>query len=130
MSEVLLGSLPIGSTFLCGWRPEGKNVGELLDVSTGSVSVRIPTHDGSGFETTRWSLGTPVVPTERNEFYTQANAATDRNRSLIENPVERVWAICNENIDLTRDGIIAKCVAEGINFSTAKTQFYAWRKKQ
>ncbi len=112
------------------WRAEGRNVGELLDIGSGSVSVRVPQHDGDGWETTRWSREAPVELTERKQLFAQQNVASDRNRSLVENPVERVWAVCNEMRSAKRDDIIAKCVAEGINFSTAKTQYYAWRKSQ
>jgi hypothetical protein len=133
---VKLGSLPVGTAFIADWRPEGRNVGELTDLGTGSAGVHIPQSDGSGWETTRWSLGTDVIPVDRELFNTQQVGGSERNKSKVDSPVERVWAICDSfNVlgpkgkhTVDRAKVMEKALAEGINASTAKTQFYAWRK--
>lgn len=129
---VKLGTLEVGSAFIADWRPEGRNIGEVVDRGVGSVTVRIPESDGSGWERTPWSHGTDVIPTTREALNSQSlgSSGEARNRSTADNPVERVHQICAELGVAKRDEIWARCVAEGININTAKTQYYVYRKKQ
>ena len=41
--------------------------------------------------------------------------------------VREVWDICEANKDLKRKDVINICVAQGINFYTARTQYQAWK---
>lgn len=42
------------------------------------------------------------------------------------NKVARVWMICNLLAGKARSDVIAACVAVGINFNTARTQYQQW----
>lgn len=52
------------------------------------------------------------------------------NASTIENPCKRVWHIADEmsaaNPEMKRKDVLARCVAEGIAFYTARTQYQQW----
>lgn len=51
----------------------------------------------------------------------------DINReSTIIRPCKRVWAIADANIGKKRKEIISLCVAEGIAYNTARTQYQQW----
>lgn len=137
MQKVKLSSLQPGDAFIAPWRNPEIAVGEIRDIGKGSVGVHVPVLEGEGWEDTRWALGTMVVPTTRDRLNGQSIGTRNRNRSKTDSPVERVHAICDELLaiaqqrkqPLKRDDVIAKCLEEGINVNTAKTQFYAWRKK-
>ena len=106
----------------------------LKYVGEAGCSVRIPKQDGSGFESDGFSIssGTEVVPASREMFLTQrlgGDDASPRERSEVESPVKVVHRICDELGGKNRDAIIAKCLEEGVNINTAKTQFYRWRKE-
>jgi hypothetical protein len=47
-------------------------------------------------------------------------------RSTVDSPTKRVWAIADGMPGATRAEIVAACVAEGINKSTAGTQYFHW----
>lgn len=49
------------------------------------------------------------------------------NRSTVNSPVRRVWAICGQNPSLSRKEIIQICVNHGINRNTAQTQYSKWK---
>lgn len=60
---------------------------------------------------------------EENEGLDDINfAKPDRRKGA----VREVWDICEENKDLRRKDVIEMCVAKGINFYTARTQYQAW----
>jgi len=52
------------------------------------------------------------------------------HESSIERPCKRVWAIADEmfaaNPQMKRKDVLARCVAEGIAFYTARTQYQQW----
>lgn len=56
-----LGTLAEGDTFTCPWRSEGKHVGTVKR-SGMTVAVRVPKHDGDGWEEAQWAEATQVVP--------------------------------------------------------------------
>jgi hypothetical protein len=128
MNTTPIGTLEVGDSFLCPWREEGRNIGKILWKGIGSCQVKVPTLDGGSWETTQWALGTGVIPTTPDQMMVQSIGKTDRNRSAVESPVSRVHAMCEKMRGSTRDEIVAACVAEGINISTARTQYYVWRK--
>lgn len=125
-----LASLEIGTAFIAPWRPDGRNVGELVYKGLGSCTVRIPDSEGMGWDRTTWAHGTEVIPTDRAALNEQHLGNEDRNRSSADSPVETVHALCDQMKGATRDEIISACVAKGVNINTAKTQYYAWRRKQ
>lgn len=49
-------------------------------------------------------------------------------KSVVENPVKRVWAIADDMWGARRKDVIAACVAEGIAYNTARTQYQAFFK--
>ncbi len=49
-------------------------------------------------------------------------------RGTADSPVKRVWAMADGMPGATRAEVVAACVAEGINKSTAGTQYYHWQK--
>lgn len=53
-----------------------------------------------------------------------------RNASTVESPVKRVWAIADSMPEAKRKDVIAACVAEGIAFFTARTQYQKWKQNQ
>ncbi len=61
---------------------------------------------------------------------TPAPVAKARNASTVESPVKRVWAIADSMPDAKRKDVIAACVAEGIAFFTARTQYQKWKQNQ
>lgn len=48
-------------------------------------------------------------------------------KSKIKKPCYRVWDIADEMTDARRKDVIAACVAEGIAFYTARTQYQLWK---
>lgn len=53
-----------------------------------------------------------------------------RNASTVDSPVKRVWAIADSMPEAKRKDVIAACVAEGIAFFTARTQYQKWKQNQ
>ncbi|MEV2063535.1 hypothetical protein ABZQ88_10320 [Pseudomonas aeruginosa] len=53
-----------------------------------------------------------------------------RNASTVESPVKRVWVIADSMPEVKRKDVIAACVAEGIAFFTARTQYQKWKQNQ
>lgn len=51
-----------------------------------------------------------------------------KEMSTVSNPVQKVWDICNENMELKRKEIIEICVEAGIAKNTAATQYAKWKK--
>ena len=54
-------------------------------------------------------------------------------KSVVENPVQRVWAIAEQMWGQRRKDIIAECVRQGIAYNTARTQYqeyYSLKKKE
>jgi len=94
--------------------------------------VYVPKREG-GWEDTQWAGGSEVEPATEEQFKRQdSNTTTDgkpRERSEVENPVKLVWKLCDEMWPCERDDIVKAAVEQGVNISTAKTQFYAWKKK-
>jgi hypothetical protein len=127
---VPIGTLNEGDAFIIPWR-ETLQIGRLLYKGIGSAMVKVPDVNGAGMQEINWSLGSEVIPADQEQFFTQFRdeEGKPRNRSAIESPVAVVHRICEKMKGSKRDDIIAACVAEGVNTSTAKTQYYAWRKK-
>jgi len=50
--------------------------------------------------------------------------------STIESPVRRVWEIADSMPDAKRKDVVDACIAQGINFFTARTQYQKWRQNQ
>ncbi len=69
---------------------------------------------------------TPADETKADEAL-----ANRLRKSTIEKPTKRVWTLAEEyhaaNPDAKRKDVIAHCVAQGIAFYTARTQYQAWR---
>ncbi len=57
-------------------------------------------------------------------------APTVASVSTIESPVRRVWEIADSMPDAKRKDVVDACVAQGINFFTARTQYQKWRQSQ
>lgn len=129
---VALRTLKPGTAFRAPWRPEGEDIGELLEVGVGSCRVRIPEHDGASWGKTNWSPNTLVEPTTVKELRAQSLTSDGslRAKSTTESPVATVHRICDEMKGKPRDEIIQACINEGVNPNTAKTQYYKWRKQQ
>ena len=54
-------------------------------------------------------------------------------KSVVENPVQRVWDIAQQMWGQRRKDIIAECVRQGIAYNTARTQYqeyYSLKKKE
>ena len=51
-----------------------------------------------------------------------------RARSEVESPTKLVWSIADSMPGADRKEVIAACVEQGINKSTAQTQYYRWSK--
>jgi hypothetical protein len=130
---VALRDLPPGQHYRMPWRTKpGTEVGKLVMVSPNSALVYDCQHDGSEWEEHRCAAGTQVEPITEEEYHQLRNRSGDgtpRNRSAVESPVELVHRLCKEMVGKTRNEIVAAATALGVNESTAKTQYYAWRKK-
>lgn len=57
-------------------------------------------------------------------------APTVASASTIESPVRRVWEIADSMPDAKRKDVVDACIAQGINFFTARTQYQKWRQNQ
>lgn len=130
-----LSTLEAGSTFRCDWRPAGKNVGKVLRQGTGSTLVRVQVikEDGAeGWEDITWAPTTEVELIDAQEYHEERGG--DRNRSTVESPVALVHRLCEElskqyPLRELASHVVQLATDQGVNISTAKTQFYAWRKK-
>jgi hypothetical protein len=49
------------------------------------------------------------------------------HKSKAENPVQLVWELASANPKLRRRDIINLCLAKGVAFYTARTQYQLWR---
>ena len=69
-----------------------------------------------------WSVET------RKEIKQSSNGSIPKlNKSEIERPCDRVWAIADEMKGSRRKNVIAACVAAGIAYYTARTQYQQWK---
>ena len=59
-----------------------------------------------------------------------APATPVTHASTIERPTKAVWHIADEMVGASRSAVIAECVARGIAFYTARTQYQQWFKVQ
>lgn len=70
------------------------------------------------------AIPAPVAKAEKKAGKPQLNSST------VENPCKRVWAIADEMMakdpSTKRGAVISECVARGIAFYTARTQYQAW----
>lgn len=64
----------------------------------------------------RWSLRT------RREV----NKYNKQTRSSIERPTKKVWAIADTMPNASRKEVVAACLAQGIAYFTARTQYQLW----
>lgn len=128
MSTVAVSTLPEGSAFRMPWRKEGRNYGSVILTGRCSARVHIPRAEGDGWEDTYWAPTTRVEPTDPENVrqLIAGKGADTRNRSAVESPVALVWRLCEE-LGGDRTKVIPAATAQGVNISTAKTQFYAWR---
>lgn len=55
-----------------------------------------------------------------------APVVKERNASTVASPVKRVWEIADSMPGAKRKEIIAECIAQGIAFYTARTQYQKW----
>lgn len=131
-----LGKIGEGNAFRCPWRPPGAQYGRVLRVGLGSVFVRAPkltSGDSWEWDKSSWAITTQVEPADLDDYLSQApndaGPRADWDRSTVESPVKVVHRICDEMKGAERDAIVARCVELGVNENTAKTQFYAWRRK-
>ena len=67
----------------------------------------------------------PAKPVTAGTYAEMAAAST--GPSKVENPVARMWTICEAMVDSKRKDVIASAVAEGISYYTARTQYQLWR---
>lgn len=67
----------------------------------------------------------PAKPVAAGTYAEMAAAST--GPSKVENPVARMWTICEAMVDSKRKDVIASAVAEGISYYTARTQYQLWR---
>lgn len=67
---------------------------------------------------------------EDRAFKAPNTLEANRAHSTVEKPVARVHRICAEMVGAPRKEVIARCVAEGVNIHTAKTQYQVWNKRQ
>ncbi len=133
MTLTTLGEMQDGQHFILPGRKPGVNAGRLIHIGLGSASVHIPRHEGDGWESLTVSLGTQVELCDPELYNQQGYGAKGtggrvRNRSEVKKPVEIVWAMCRSMPGATRDQIVDACINEGVNISTARTQYYKWRK--
>lgn len=134
MIEVRLDTLEDEGYFLLPWREDkiGSH-GQLLHAGSGSCRVNVYDFTNMSWEKTHWSPGTMIVPATQQDFNQQRTSNVEgprahRERSTAEKPVAIVHRICEEMEGATRNEIVAECVAQGVNISTARTQYYKWRK--
>lgn len=130
-----------GNTYIMPWRPPGIRAGKVERIGNGSVVVHQPKNDGTGWEDRGYAIArnTMVEPCDPEEYLIQGfgkGGRRTRNRSTVRKPVDVVWELCDEMIGRgnkptveDRDKMVAAAVEQGVNVSTAKTQYYAWRKK-
>lgn len=141
MKIVPLGSLVEGDTFIYPWRPYGQRAGRVERVGLGSVTVHVPRHEGNGWERTSVSHSTEVSPCVAEEYHEQSfgeGSSRSANRSKVRKPTEVVWALCDEMFNAVegkittamRDEMVKRAIADGVNGSTAKTQYYRWKKSK
>lgn len=67
----------------------------------------------------------PVKPVAAGTYAEMAAAST--GPSKVENPVAAMWNLCDQMVDSKRKDVIARAVAEGISYYTARTQYQLWR---
>ena len=141
MQTVNLGDLPEGATYIMPWRAPGIQAGRVVYVGRGSITVHQPKHEGDGWERTAVAQDTQVLTCDPEEYETQGFGTEGaggrvRNKSTVRKPVDIVWALCDDIIGRgntptveDRNKMVAAAIEEGVNISTARTQYYAWRKK-
>lgn len=125
-----------GNTFLMPWRPPGRQGGKVLRNGLGSVYCHVPmmTEKG-GWDYITLAPTTEVEPCDPQRYKDQGfgekgHAGRMVNRSSVESPVSIVHRLCSEMRGAPRDEIVKAAVDLGVNISTAKTQYYAWKKLQ
>lgn len=134
MTLTTLGEMEKDDTYILPGRPAGSNAGIITHMGLGSVTVHQPKHEGDGWETTAVAHGTLVEPCDAELYNQQGFGAKGtggrvRNKSTVKKPVDIVWGMCKDMTGASRDEIVEACVALGVNISTARTQYYHWRKK-
>lgn len=73
-----------------------------------------------------------VAPKKQEEFHnvTEAEHAEHRGEivreSTVERPCKLVWHIADEMVGARRKDVLAACVARGVAFYTARTQYQLW----
>lgn len=70
---------------------------------------------------------TPSLWNDKSEARAEGTIAS-RARSEAESPTKLVWSIADSMPDADRKDVIAACVEQGVNKSTAQTQYYKWSK--
>lgn len=131
-TPVSLASLPEGSYFEMPWRKKYK-FGEFIYGSETSCYVSVGHGETGVLEKTNFSPASPVLPATKEQYLADRSGNEDgkpRERSEVESPVKLVHRLCNEMEGAERKDVIAACVEAGVNPSTAKTQYYHWKKTQ
>jgi hypothetical protein len=49
------------------------------------------------------------------------------HKSTTKNPCQTVWEICEQNRDKKRKEVLDACLAAGVAYYTARTQYQAWK---
>lgn len=133
---VQLKEIPEGQAFRMPWRPPGKQVGKVIRHGSGSTYVHVPVNsDEGGWDYSNFALSSLVEPCELTSYGNQSfgekgGSGRMLNRSTVEKPVDIVHRLCREMRTSTRDEIVKAAMDLGVNISTAKTQYYAWKKLQ
>lgn len=71
----------------------------------------------------------PITP-ELWSTRSSTEKAEGRAKSEVASPTKLVWTIADSMPGASRKDVIAACVAQGINASTAGTQYYKWSKSK
>lgn len=59
-------------------------------------------------------------------IYTKEELRARRDRSRVEEPCHRVWTVASSMVGARRRDVVAACVAQGVAFYTARTQYQRW----
>ena len=99
--------------------PVESNLETQLDaaIEKGDAAIAEHTHHRAGDEVANAAL---VAES------TEGNKKAIKRDSDIERPCKQVWHIADEMVGAKRKDIIAACVAAGIAYYTARTQYQQW----
>lgn len=72
---------------------------------------------------------------ETYSVYAPPTTPPKLRKSLVDSPVQYVWAICDEfykhavasGVPISRKRVIGFCLEQGVAFNTARTQYQSWK---